>query len=938
MLKKLLFVTLAFLAVCYNTKASSISEQTAKTIALNFYNVNIPAGHTTYSAALNYTSIESDGTIDFYVFNISPVKGFVIVSGTDNVIPVLAYSTESNFDANFSQTGVSDWVKHASAKIHYAVTNQIMADAHVQDLWTAYLNGQNPNGSKSVAVGPLVKTTWNQEPYYNSLCPVDVATSAHAVTGCVATAMAQIMKYWSYPPKGAGSYSYNDSPPLYSNTYGTQSANFGATTYNWAAMGNYASNNTSPIDSLMYQCGVAVAMDYGTDAQGGSGAFVLQSETGPGNPCAQYAFVNYFLYNPNTIQGVRQSSYSVTDWLNLMRSELNAGRVIEYEGDDPTAGGHTWVCDGYDNNNMLHMNWGWGGSANGYFAPTNLNAGGYNFSQNDAALIGIQPIYPFAASVSADNTTICAGSNATISAQGPAGATYSWVPTTGLACPTCAATFASPATTTLYTVTIDSAGVTAQMSLAIVIAQPVAANFTVKTASSCTLPQSVSFANASNNALSYLWDFGDGTTDTISSPVHAFNAYGNYTVKLLGANACYVDSITKVKAAQIVDKAPLSADQNICSGQTVTLNAVDTFGTINWYDAPNGGNLVTTGNTYTTPALNNTTIYYADATITSAPTKVGARDTTIGQGSVYTHTTQRGLVFNSTEVQTLISVDVFSDSAGSRTIVLLDSSGATLNSATVNVGKGKQTVQLNFALPVGYHLKLEIGGFNFLHRNLSGASYPYTSGDGNLVITGNTSNSPTGYYYFYNWQLQPSPCVTGRTIIPVFVLNTSGVSFTATGNYSQVNFVPADTSATSYSWDFGDGITSTQVSPVHAYGSDGVFTVQLIISNGSCTDTVTQALNTVALGINNITLLQNMVVSPNPAKNTLTINISGNQPADNCSLSISDIMGRQISKRSIGLDEGVNTFNYNIESFSSGVYFISLQNGAEVITRRFVKE
>src|ERR1019366_2796574 len=201
-------------------------------------------------------------------------------------------------------------------------------------------------------------------------------------------------------------------------------------------------------------------------------------------------------------------------------------------------------------------------------------------------------------------------------------------------------------------------------------------------------------ANTSNNAVSYLWDFGDGTADTLSSPAHTFNAYGNYTVKLIASNACYQDSVIKIQAAQITDKAPASADQNICPGQAVTINAVDTFGTINWYDAPTGGNLVTTGTTYTTPALNSTTIYYAEASINSAATKVGAIDTTIGTGSFYTRTTQRGLVFNSTELQTLISVDVYSDSAGSRTIVLLDSSGTTLNSAAVNLTKGKQTVQL----------------------------------------------------------------------------------------------------------------------------------------------------------------------------------------------------------------------------------------------------
>ncbi|MDB5283809.1 MAG: Peptidase family protein [Bacteroidota bacterium] len=935
MIKKSLFIALAVFTFQF-TKANTVNEATAKTIAINFFKANVPQGHAAFTATLGFTQTE-DGIVDFYIYNISP-KGFVIVAADDNIIPVLAYSTESDFAPGFEQTGVADWVLSASANIHYTIVNHITANPIVPQLWQSYLNGQNPNTNKSAVIGPLLKTTWNQAPYYNSLCPVDASTSTRAVTGCVATTMAQIMKYWSYPPQGTGSYSYNDSPPQYTNSYGTQSANFGAKSYNWAAMPNAVSSNTSPVDTLMYHCGVAVAMDYGTDAQGGSGAFVLQSETGNGNPCAQYAFANYFKYNPNTMQGVRQSSYSAADWLNLMKNELNNGRVIEYEGADPTYGGHTWVCDGYDNNNLLHMNWGWGGASNGYFAPGNLNAGGYNFSQNDAALIGIQPIYPFTASISSTNTTLCSGGTATLIANGPVGATYTWTPNTLLNCDTCAVTDAAVNSTTLYTVTIDSAGVKVQLSLAIVIAQPVSANFVAQTATTCTLPQKVSFANTSSNGTSYLWDFGDGTTDTSSSPVHQFNTYGNFNVMLSASNDCFADTIVELQAANIIDKAPFSADQNICSGQTVTINSTDNFGTMNWYDAPNGGTLLTTGGSYTTPALNSTTVYYIDATITQAATQAGPLDSTIGMGNYYTRTTQRGMIFNSTAPQTLVSVDIFSDSAGSRTITLMDSSGATINSTTVSLTKGKQTVPLNFILPVGNRMKLVTGGFSFLFRSTTGASYPYISNDGNLVITGNTSNSATGYYYFYNWQIQPSVCVTARTAVPVFVLNTGGGSFAASGNYNQVNFLPADTNATSYSWNFGDGNTSTEMAPAHSYTADGNYTVQLVISNGTCADTINRTINTATLGVNDVSSLQSLSIYPNPAKDILILSVSQSRSIDNCLVTITNMVGQQITKQIIDLNAGANTFHYSIADLSAGVYLLSLQSGTEVVTRRFVKE
>jgi len=205
--------------------------------------------------------------------------------------------------------------------------------------------------------------------------------------------MAQIMKYWNYPAQGTGSFTYvDDNNHGYTLNIGTLSANFGATSYQWTQMPNYLTGNNAAIALLMSHCGISVAMNY-TDA--GSGAIVLQAEAGSLTaPCAQHSYITYFSYNPNTIQGVFQANYTGTQWINLIENEMNEGRVVQYQGYDPYAGGHTWVCDGYDVNNNLHMNWGWGGPYNGYYAATNLSAGGYTFSGDDAALIGIEPLHP----------------------------------------------------------------------------------------------------------------------------------------------------------------------------------------------------------------------------------------------------------------------------------------------------------------------------------------------------------------------------------------------------------------------------------------------------------------------------------------------------------------------------------------------------------------
>ena len=210
--------------------------------------------------------------------------------------------------------------------------------------------------------------------------------------------MAQIMRYWSYPAKGTGSSSYSCTTANgYKDNYGTLSANYGTTTYNWTSMPlanasiTSSASTYSAVATLMYQCGVSVDMNYDPS---GSGAQVLSVDAG-GGPCAQQSYTLYFGYDASTIQGYQrtQGGYSDAAWLNLIETDLNAGRPVQYAGQDPSQGGHTWVCDGYDVNNNVHMNWGWAGSDDGYFSINNLltTNGGFNPSTNHEILVGIQP-------------------------------------------------------------------------------------------------------------------------------------------------------------------------------------------------------------------------------------------------------------------------------------------------------------------------------------------------------------------------------------------------------------------------------------------------------------------------------------------------------------------------------------------------------------------
>ncbi len=388
MKKEFLFVVLLalFSAMTY---AKHVDELTAKQVGQSFLTHSAKTFKSSIKLNLVYKTSSANNPLStnlqphtyFYVFN-DGASGFVIVAGDDNVTPILGYSYESSFDHQNIPQNVQKWLEGYKSQIRYVIENNIVATEEIQQEWTSYVSGVAPDIEKA-SVNPLMTTKWNQSPYYNALCP------SGTVTGCVATAMAQIMKYWNYPVKGSGFHSYNHP------NYGTLSANFGSTTYQWGSMPNTVNSSNNAVATLMYQVGVSVDMNYGPASTGGSGAFVISAQS-PVQHCSEYALKTYFGYK-NTLQGVQRSNYGQTQWLNLLKTELNASRPILYAGFG-TGGGHAFVCDGYDNNNYFHFNWGWGGSYDGYFQINALNpsgtgtgggSGGYNSGHQ--AVIGIEP-------------------------------------------------------------------------------------------------------------------------------------------------------------------------------------------------------------------------------------------------------------------------------------------------------------------------------------------------------------------------------------------------------------------------------------------------------------------------------------------------------------------------------------------------------------------
>ena len=404
-MKKLIF-TFLILIIGTGLFAAPVSQESAQKVAVSYYK-HFAAGKTdfTVSDAIVY---QKDNVNTFYVFTFN-AGGFVLVSADDAIIPILGYSDTESFDKENIPENAAAWFAGYSDQIKYIVDSKLDNSQTLLE-WNKIRNDQLP--SAKLVVTPLCTTTWDQSPYYNNLCP------GGSVTGCVATAMAQVMKYWNYPATGVGSHTYTEP------TYGSLTANFGATTYAWASMPTALTSGSSSaqktaVATLMYHCGVSVDMTY---SPSGSGAYQFDIPN---------ALISYFAYD-NTAETQFMANFTQANWITMLKAELDAARPVLYAGDDGTEG-HSFVCDGYNASSLFHFNWGWSGSSNGYFAVGALSAGGYAFNQNNMAVIRVRP--PSSAPTacfSASTTTPAVGGSvnfADCSTNSPT--TYSWTFTGG---------------------------------------------------------------------------------------------------------------------------------------------------------------------------------------------------------------------------------------------------------------------------------------------------------------------------------------------------------------------------------------------------------------------------------------------------------------------------------------------------------------------------
>lgn len=359
----LLFSALFALA----SSAKDVTYTQAQKIAENF--LKSPDGPNKIAPSvlkplkLAYTAIGTDGKNCFYVFNHDGADGFIIVSADDRANAILGYSDTGTFEYDKLPADIKSWFAGYSDQITYIRSSKIKAAAEESTVLDK-------------EVQPLLgDIQWNQDSPYNDMCPV-YDLNSRCATGCVATAMAQVMYYHKWPEQGSGSHTY--SPSILGG--GTLTADFGSTSYDWNGMLPKYDDSSSDasreaVARLMLHCGIAVDMEYSVSS-------------GATSQAVPYALYTYFNYDKGVAYRAR-TNYGSAEWDDIIINEINNGRPIVALGRS-SAGGHAFVFDGYDRNGLIHVNWGWGGMSNGYFRTSALapssqgiggSTGGFNYDQ-----------------------------------------------------------------------------------------------------------------------------------------------------------------------------------------------------------------------------------------------------------------------------------------------------------------------------------------------------------------------------------------------------------------------------------------------------------------------------------------------------------------------------------------------------------------------------
>lgn len=394
---------------------------------------------------------------------------------------------------------------------------------------------------------------------------------------------------------------------------------------------------------------------------------------------------------------------------------------------------------------------------------------------------------------------------------------------------------------------------------------PPVANFVYSDTATCT--GIIDFMDYSTNLPDqWYWDFGDGTSSNVQNPTHIYTTNGTFSVKLVVSNAFGTDSITLTNII-VVDRplAPASTNVIVCDSGSVMLTATGS-GILTWWDAPVGGMLLDSGNTYTTPVINTTTSYYVEDYVQDPPV-FGAKPDNSGGGGNYSYNSRHWLVFDCYVPTKLKSVKVYAQGGGNRNISLRDASGSVLQQVDVYIPNGESRVTLDFDIPAQNDLRLVGPPSPDLYRNNNGLSYPYPVGNLMLVKHSSATSDPTGYYYFfYDWETESEACISPRKEVTTFVEHQPMADFNYVNNDPVIIFNNLSTNANSYFWDFGDGNTSSGASPTHNFSTNGTYDVKLVVSNNCGSDSITYTIqingNFLGCSIDGMVTYNNLILTP----------------------------------------------------------------------------
>ena len=374
-MKNFFFTLLALALTSFAVQAGPVDQATARRLGQSFVTSKFESHLQSTDLNLVQTAFSERGEACYYIFNVGD-HGFVIMAADDHYRPIIGYSEQGVFDIDNMAPALVDYLDGVRQGVIEAsqtpVKSSVAADWAMLEKTGKMVSRHGGREDEY-----LVETTWNQNYPYNYFCPEGAGgPGGHCYAGCVATAAAQLMRYWNHPLQGQGSHTYypEDHPE-----YGPLTVNFGEATYDWEHMPLSISSSSPQVEieavaQLIYHVGVSVDMNYRPSSSGAVTGYLC--ETMPA----------YFFYT-NRMANLYRENYTHEEYMQLVINAIDMDWPMVHRG-----GGHAYVLDGYNDEDMVHFNWGWGGSSDGWF-----NVDDHGYTDGESVIYNYVPAEIYAA-------------------------------------------------------------------------------------------------------------------------------------------------------------------------------------------------------------------------------------------------------------------------------------------------------------------------------------------------------------------------------------------------------------------------------------------------------------------------------------------------------------------------------------------------------------